>query len=256
MAIIMSGLIGPIVYVAPMETGSPESPPSAEYPLGTDYLGRNILSELFFAIRTSVSVGVISGVIAIIIAVVVGSISGIKVGMAGEALLFGINVMQTIPSILLAMLISVFFVERSYMLIALVIGITSWPPMARDVRGQIMTLKTREFAYMSRMAFMSDIKIALTDLIPNMASFIFLGFASVIGGAMMAEAGLSMLGVGVTKGTSLGVMLYWAQLQESVRRGMYWCFIPPGIVLVGITSSLVLVITALDEYFNPRLKLH
>ena len=117
-----------------------------------------------------------------------------------------------------------------------------------------MSLKSREFVFLARMAGLSDLRIALGELIPNMGAYIFMAYMMLISGAMMAEAGLSMIGVGLTKGVSLGIMLFWAQMQEGVRRGLYWCFVPPGACLVAIASSLLLLTTALDEYFSPKLK--
>ncbi len=97
-------------------------------------------------------------------------------------------------------------------------------------------------------------KIAFADLLPNMASYIFMAFILLTSGAMLAEAGLSMIGLGITRGSSLGIMLYWAQLMESVRRGLFWWFVPPGAILVALATSLLVMSTALDEYFSPRLK--
>lgn len=117
-----------------------------------------------------------------------------------------------------------------------------------------MSLKAREFMYFSKMAGYSDLRIVLEDLLPNLAAYIFMAFVLLMSGAMIAEAGLSMIGVGITKGTSLGIMLYWAQVLEAVRRGLWWWFVPPGAVLVALASSLLMISTALDEYFSPRLK--
>jgi len=98
------------------------------------------------------------------------------------------------------------------------------------------------------------LKIMFEDLIPNMASYIFMAFVLLMSGAMIAEAGLSMIGLGVTRGVSLGIILYWAQLLESVRRGLWWWFIPPGACLVSLATSMLLLSTSLDEYFSPRLR--
>ncbi|MDH5688683.1 MAG: ABC transporter permease subunit, partial [Candidatus Bathyarchaeota archaeon] len=138
--------------------------------------------------------------------------------------------------------------------VSIIIGITSWPWVARAMRSQMMSLKSREFMYMSRMAGLRDMRIILEDLLPNMASYTFMAFVLLMSGAMIAEAGLSMIGLGLTKGVSLGIILYWAQILEAVRRGLWWWFIPPGVCLVALAASLLLLSTALDEYFSPRLK--
>lgn len=164
------------------------------------------------------------------------------------------DIVLVLPSVLLMMLIAAFFKYRDPILVSFIIGVTSWPWVARAVRSQILSLKSREFIYLSRMAGLGDLRIVISDLLPNMAAYIFMAFVLLMSGAMMSEAGLSMIGVGVTKGTSLGIMLYWAQLLESIRRGLWWWFMPPGLVLVVLASSLLMISTALDEYFSPRLK--
>ncbi|MEM2740135.1 MAG: ABC transporter permease, partial [Candidatus Bathyarchaeia archaeon] len=164
------------------------------------------------------------------------------------------DVVYALPSILLMMLIAAYLEERNPFLVSIVIGVTSWPWVARAVRSQILSLKTREFIDMSRMAGLGDLRIMFEDLLPNMASYIFMAFVLLMSGAMIAEAGLSMIGLGVTRGISLGIILYWAQLLEAVRRALWWWFIPPGVCLVALATSLLLLSTALDEYFSPRLR--
>lgn len=254
--IILIGLIGPLIYtVDPIALLGPrDSPPTDEFPLGTDTYGRDLLAQLLNGIKVSIYVGFTAASISLAIGVVIGVISGYKAGLVDEVLMVVTNVMLTLPSILLMMLVAAYLKERNMLYVALVIGITSWPWVARAVRAQIMSLKEREFVYMSRMSGLRDAKIAFADLLPNMASYIFMAFILLTSGAMLAEAGLSMIGLGITRGSSLGVILYWAQLMESVRRGLFWWFIPPGAILVALATSLLVMSTSLDEYFSPRLR--
>jgi len=255
-SILMIGLVGPMVYqVNPTKMiGPPEIPPSDKYPLGTDSYGRDLLAQLLHGIRNSIYIGATAAAISLAIGVTIGALSGYKGGVTDSSLMLVTDVVCALPSIMLMMLIAAYLKERNPMLVALVIGITSWPWVARAVRSQILSLKSREFIYMSKMAGLSDSKIIFQDLLPNMASYIFMAFVLLMSGAMIAEAGLSMIGLGVTRGVSLGMILYWAQLLESVRRGLWWWFIPPGACLVALATSLLLLSTALDEYFSPRLK--
>lgn len=254
--VFLIGILGPLIHEVSPTTmvGPAERPPSGEYPLGTDTYGRDVLAQLIHGIRTSLYVGCSAAVIALAIGVTIGVSSGVKGGIVDESLMLITNVMLTLPSILLMMLVAAYLKERNMIYVALIIGITSWPWVARAVRSQIMSLKTREFVSMSRMAGLGDVRIAFADLLPNMASYVFMAFILLTSGAMIAEAGLSMIGLGITRGTSLGVMLFWAQLMEAVRRGLFWWFIPPGACLVLIATSLLVLSTALDEYFSPRLR--
>lgn len=255
-AITLAGIIGPILYPVDPTTivGPAEHRPSTRYPLGTDSWGRDLLAQLLHGIRNSLGVGITAASIALAIGVTVGVVSGFKSGLIDSFLMLITEIILILPSILLMILIAAYLKERSPFLVSLVIGVTSWPWVARAVRSQILSLKTREFIDMSRMAGLSDLRIMFEDLIPNMASYIFMAFVLLMSGAMIAEAGLSMIGLGVTRGVSLGIILYWAQLLEAVRRGLWWWFIPPGACLVLLATSLLLLSTALDEYFSPRLK--
>jgi peptide/nickel transport system permease protein len=256
LGIMFFSIFGSIIYpVNPLSmVGPPETPPSKKYPLGTDSWGRDILALLLHGIKSSIVIGVTAALIALAIGVLIGVISGFKGGLTDSSLMLVTDVVLVLPSILIMILIAAYLKERNPFFVSLIIGITSWPWVARAVRSQIMSLKSREFVYMSKIAGLSDMKIIIEDLLPNMASYVFMAFVLLMSGAMIAEAGLSMIGLGVTKGVSLGIILYWAQLLESVRRGIWWWFVPPGACLVALAASLLLLSTALDEYFSPRLK--
>jgi len=253
---IVMSVFGSVLYpVDPLYMANPpESPPSKVFPLGTDSWGRDLLALLINGIKSSLSIGVTAALIALAIGVLIGVISGFKGGLTDSSLMLVTDVVLVLPSILIMMLIAAYLKERNPFFVSVIIGITSWPWVARAVRSQMLSLKTREFVYMSRMAGLSDMRIIIEDLLPNMMSYTFMAFVLLMSGAMIAEAGLSMIGLGVTKGVSLGIILYWAQLLEAVRRGIWWWFVPPGAVLVALAASLLLMSTALDEYFSPRLK--
>jgi peptide/nickel transport system permease protein len=252
---LLVSLIGSMRYSDPLKmVGFPEQPPSREFPLGTDSWGRDLLALLLNGIKNSVYIGATAAAIAWIIGVAIGVISGLRDGLTDEVLMLITNIVLVLPSILIMMLIAAYLKERNTFFVSLVIGLTSWPWVARAVRSQVMSLREREFIQMSKMAGLNETKIILEDILPNMASYLFMTFVLLMSGAMIAEAGLSMIGLGLTRGVSLGIILYWAQTLDSVRRGIWWWFIPPGLCLVLLTTSLLLLSTALDEYFNPRLK--
>lgn len=256
MVIMLTSVFGSVLYgVKPLAIAGPaEQPPSAEFPLGTDSWGRDLLALLLTGTKNSLRIGVTAALISLTIGIVVGVIAGFKGGIIDSALMLVTDVILVLPSILIMMLVSAYMRERNPFYVSLIIGLTGWPWVARALRSQIMSLKSREFMYLSKMAGLGDVRIIVEDLLPNMASYIAMAFVLLMSGAMIAEAGLSMIGLGVTKGVSLGIILYWAQMLESVRRGMWWWFGPPGVVLVFLAASLLLISTSLDEYFSPRLK--
>jgi peptide/nickel transport system permease protein len=254
--IMLTSVFGSMLYATkPLAiVGPSEQSPSAEFPLGTDSWGRDLLALLLTGTKNSLRIGVTAALISLTIGVVIGVIAGFKGGIIDSALMLVTDVILVLPSILIMMLVAAYMRERNPYYVSLIIGLTGWPWVARAIRSQIMSLKSREFMYLSKMAGLRDVRIIVEDLLPNMASYIAMAFVLLMSGAMIAEAGLSMIGLGVTKGVSLGIILYWAQILESVRRGMWWWFGPPGAVLVALAASLLLMSTALDEYFSPRLK--
>lgn len=255
-SVVLFGLVGRWVYpIDPISrVGGRLQPPSREFSLGTDVQGRDILAQLIHGTGTSLAIGVTAAGIASAIAVAIGVISGYMGGLIDELLMASANIVLAFPAILLLLVIVVFVPVRSPMVVAILIGFTSWPWPARAIRAQIMSLKEREFVFLSRMVGWHGTRIALVDLLPNMLAYVFTTSVVVMSAAMLAEAGLTMIGVGVTKGTSLGMMLFWAQMSDAVRRGLYWLFIPPGGVLTIVCASLLLLATSLDQLFNPRLR--
>ncbi|MCS7110950.1 MAG: ABC transporter permease [Ignisphaera sp.] len=254
--ILMIGLVGPIIYTKDPTSfdGPTESPPSLEYPLGTDTFGRDLMAQLIHGVRTSLYIGVITALIATSAGSLVGAVAGIKSGVIDEALTSVTNIVLSIPSVLLAILVASYFKVRSIELVAFLLGITSWPWYARAIRAQIKSLRERDFVYLSRMAGYSDLKLVVEDIFPNIASYMLMAFVSYVNTGVVGEAALSILGLGPSRSVSLGIILYWAASREAFRRGQWWWFIPPGVTIVGIISSLYAIATAVDEILNPKLR--
>lgn len=250
------GIIGPLVYkVDPTEmTWDFEQPPSKIHPLGTDTYGRDILAQLLQGIRSSLYVGFLASVISLAIGTIIGTFSAVKRGIIDDLLMSFTNIILTTPSVLIAILIASYLNVRSLEVIALILGLFQWPWFARAIRAQLMSVLSREYVYLSRMAGYSDSRLIIEDLIPTIATYSFMSFVLFINGGIMGEAGLSLIGLGPTQGISLGIMLQWAVLMEAMRRGLWWWFVPPGVAIVAVTSALLIISTAMDEVFNPRLR--
>ncbi len=228
--------------------------PSAEAWLGTDNFGKDVFTQLIYGTRTSLIIGVIAGLIATAIGVIIGISAGYYGGIVEEVMMGVTNVVITIPSIVVLILLSIAVGSRSIYSIAIIIGVTSWPWTARAVRAQASSVRTREHVDLARLTGANTFSLMLFEVLPYMLSYIVMAFVLQLTSGILQEAALSMLGLGPSGSISLGIMLFWALLWESIRTGAWWAFVPPTIFLTLIAFTLLLLQSSLDEVFNPRLR--
>ena len=256
--ILLIAVLGPlIVQTDPNATvGGLYDKPAGWGPLllGTDNEGQSVIANLVYGTRTSLIVGLIAGTIATVIGLAVGLIAGFKGGLVDNILSSVTNILLVIPVIIVIILISVALDSRSIFVLALVIGVCSWPWLARAVRAQTTSVRTREHIDVAMMSGASFWSILVRDVLPYLLSYVVMAFVLQVSGAILFEATLSMLGLGPSGAVSLGVMLYWAIAWGSVRTGAWWAFVPPTVMLTMISFSLLLLQSSLDELFNPRLR--
>ena len=222
--------------------------------LGTDNEGQSVLANLVYGTRTSLIVGLMAGVIATVIGLALGLIAGFKGGLVDNLISSLTNIFLVIPVIIVIILISIALDSRSIFVLSFVIGICSWPWLARAVRAQTVSVRTREHIDVAMMSGASFWSILVRDVLPYLLSYVVMAFVLQVSGAILFEATLSMLGLGPSGAVSLGVMLYWAIAWGSVRTGAWWAFVPPTVMLTIISFSLLLLQSSLDELFNPRLR--
>ncbi|MEM4031403.1 MAG: ABC transporter permease [Ignisphaera sp.] len=254
------GTIGPLIYrVNPLAIGNypADLPPSLEHPLGTDALGRDVFAMFLNGIRNSLYVGFITAVIATLIGLPIGVVSGMRGGTFLDEVLMGLtNIVLSIPSWLVAILVLSMIPseQRGVEIVGAILGLFSWPWFARAIRAQFYSFRERDFVYLSRIAGYSDLRVAFEDILPNMGAFILSSFTSFIATGIGGEAGLAVIGVGVTKHVSLGMMLYWAQVYQAYVRGAWWYFIPAGLTIILLMLSMQLLSLGAEIIFNPRLR--
>jgi len=180
-------------------------------------------------------------------------------GLADEASNFVTNVMLVFPVLPLLLFLSYILQERSLFLVGLLIALTGWPWAARCIRSQVLSLKEREFVNLAKMSGMKTAATVITEVLPNMLAYILMVFVLLTGGAIIAEAGISAVGVGPDRfqTTTLGNMIFSAiQYHPGVAHWSYvwWWFIPPGLVLTTLLSAIFVMHAGMDEVFNPRLR--
>ncbi|MBK8048515.1 MAG: ABC transporter permease [Anaerolineales bacterium] len=227
-------------------------------PLGTDNFGRDVLTELVAAARVSLMIGLIAGFIATFIGVTLGLISGFIGGMVDDSVMFVTNLFTVIPSFVLLILISFSIGQekRGAFTVAVVIGFTGWVWTARAVRSQVISLRNRDHVNLSRLSGHSLFSIILRDILPYIASYVMMAFVLQISIGILAEAGLSILGLGprTTEVPTLGLMMNWAMIYQAHILGKWWAFFPVILVIALITFSINLMNTGLDQVFNPTLR--
>ena len=227
-------------------------------PLGTDNFGRDMLKELVSAVKTSLTIGFIAGVIATLIGLTMGLLAGYLGGIADDIIMFITNIFTVIPSFVLLILISYSISQdqRGATTVAIVIGCTSWVWTTRSVRSQVISLRNRDHVNLSKLSGHSLVRIILTDILPYIASYVVMALILQISTGILAEAQLSMIGLGpkTTEVPTLGLMMNWAMLYSAHLNGSWWAYFPVILTIALITFSLNLMNTGLDQVFNPTLR--
>ena len=222
--------------------------------LGTDNEGQSVMANLVYGIRTSLLVGLVAGIVATLVGVIIGLVSGYVGGWVDDILSAITNIALAIPTLIVIILVSVALQSRTPTILALVIGFTAWPWLARAVRAQSTSVRTREHIDVAKLSGARSITILAWDVLPYLLSYVVMAFVLQVSAAILFEATLSLLGLGPSGSVSLGIMLYWAIAWGSIRTGAWWAFMPPTIMLSIISFSLLLLQSSLDEVFNPRLR--
>jgi len=227
-------------------------------PLGTDNFGRDVLTELVSAIGTSLLIGIVAGLIATTIGLTLGLIAGYIGGFADDIVMFFTNMFTVIPTFVLLILISYSIgqEQRGAVTIAVVIGFTSWVWTTRAVRAQVISLRNRDHVNLSKLSGHSTGRIILLSILPYIASYVVMALILQISSAILAEAGLSILGLGpkTTDVPTLGLMMNWAMIYQAQVLGYWWAYLPVIITIALVSFSLNLMNTGLDQVFNPALR--
>ncbi len=227
-------------------------------PMGTDNFGADMATKLASSIGVSLQIGFLAGIIATAIGLFFGLASGYLGGWVDDLLVFVTNLFTVIPSFVILILIanSVGQAARGPLMVALIIGCTSWPWTARSVRSQVLSLRNRDHVNLSKLSGHSLPRIVLVDILPYLASYVVMAMILQISSGILSEAQLSMLGLGpsTADATTLGLMMNWAQKFGALTSNCWWAFIPVIISVALITFSLNLMNTGLDQVFNPQLR--
>ncbi len=260
--LVLGCIFGPMISPYDVEKSSLRiryQPPSAEHVMGTDELGRDMLTRLLFGGRISLAIGLLSMTIAVVIGVTVGSVAGFYGGKIDNILMRLTDLMLTIPRLFLLILVSVILrgINWPYLqeaggiaAIVLVLGILSWMSIARLVRGAFLSLREKEFVEAARSLGLSNFRIIVRHILPNALSPVIVAATLGVAGAIISESGLSYLGFGVQPPTpTWGNMLRGAQ--DEMMRGNMWLAIFPGLMIFITVLAINYMGDGLRDALDP-----
>ncbi len=267
----LSGRIGPAVYhsFGHQELTRQDEGPSAQYWLGTDDLGRDMLARLMQGMLISITIAVMVEVVDVVLGVIVGVLAGYYGGWLDQFLARFTDLMFAFPGLLFVILLTGIFGTAAdttlsqvpilgpsgsarLIIVSLALALTVWPLMARYVRGQTLQLKEQQFIEAARTSGTSNTRIIIHHIIPNMFSIVFIASTLNIANTIVGEAGISLLGLGVRPpGSSIGLMI--SDATELVTT-YPWEVLLPSIVLAIIVLAFSFLGDGLRDAFDPRSK--
>lgn len=253
---VIAAIIGPqFTDYAPYDyVGPSNEAPSAEFWAGTTTFGQDVYTQLVLGLGSTFVVGLLGGGLATLIGMVVGFTSGYRGGWIDEVLSMLTNIVLTIPQLAALIIVAAYLEVRGVVIEGILIGLFGWPWIARAIRAQTFTLRTREFVDLARLSGVGTSKIIRREIAPNMSSYLALVLILAFGGAILAGAFLEFLGLGPTDAVTLGTMMNNAVLWSALQLGLWWWFVPPGLAITAIVGALYFMNVGLDEVFNPKLR--
>ena len=227
--------------------------PSIRHWLGTDFMGRDILSQLLAGARVAFMVGVSAAFMSIVLGTAIGMIAGYMGRFVDTLLMRLADMIMVMPTLLVVLILAALFGQLNIWTIVLIIALFRWPGVSRVIRAQTLSLKHRPFIEAARVAGASHMRIIFRHIMPNVLPLSFLYMTFRVTSAIIIEAALAFLGFGDPSTVSWGMMLQWVWKTGHMFKAPYW-LLPPGICISLITLSFYMLGRAMDEVLDPRLR--
>ena len=252
---ILMALFAPLI--APNDpnkyVGLPHQPPSSEYWLGTTGQGQDVFSQLVWGSRISLLIGFSVGILSTILGLVIGMLSGYIPGVVDGVLNMFTNVFLLIPGLPLLIALAS-FLPQGMLTVMLVLTFTGWAWPARVFRSQVLSLREKDFVSASVVSGEGVQRIVFSEILPNMLSLVMSSLFGAVIYTIGADAGLAFLGFENVNIVSWGTMLYWASNSSALLQEAWWTFLPPGLCIALVSFATTMLIYAMDEVTNPRLR--
>jgi peptide/nickel transport system permease protein len=225
--------------------------PSGEFPLGTDRFGRDVLSRILYGARISLAIGFVATAISVTVGTAIGALAGYFGRFVDSALMRFTDVVLAFPRLILLILIVALF-QPSLTVIILVLGLTQWPATTRIVRGEVLSLREREFVQAARALGFRHTRIILRHVLPNVIAPVIVTATLGIGNTIVLEAGLAFLGLGLQPPTPT-----WGEMVNAGREnllGAWWLATFPGLTIVTVVLAFNVLGDGLRDALDPRLR--
>jgi peptide/nickel transport system permease protein len=229
-------------------------PPSWEHPLGTDRLGRDELALVLMGLRLSLAVGALAGLMATAIGIVVGFTAGYKGGVADSVLCSTTDMILVIPTLPILITLSAYIKVLTIPSMAFLLAVFSWAWSARAIRAQVLSLKERPYIELAKISGLGDFEIMFKEIMPNLLPYLGVGLANSTMGAILAETGMRLIGLGPARQVTLGLLVNWAMGWGVLAMGKWQLMFPAILCLILVFVSLNFINIGLEEVYNPRLK--
>ncbi|MFD6095893.1 ABC transporter permease [Nocardiopsis flavescens] len=230
-------------------------PATSEHWLGTNHEGKDTFVQLVLGGREPIWVGIVAALITVAIAVALGGIAGYARGRIDHFLLQLTDITMTIPFIVLMLVVASFYRTASPMVVAFIIGLVTWPYLMRSIRAQVLTLREREFVEAARLQDLGTARILFTEVLPNMAGYIFINFIIAITNAIYAVVGMYLLGLLPSTAANWGLMIQqaWDNNAFLVPSAVPFLVAPMTMIML-FQIGLVTMTRSLEQALNPRLR--
>ena len=250
--VLLTTFFGPLFYpINPFEmVGKRFLPPGGSFPLGTDYLGRDVLAGIVHGAKTSFFVGIMAAAVMMTIGILFGALAGYHGGLIDDALMRVTEFFQVLPSLILAMVMVALF-KPSLWTIILAISVSAWPGIARILRVEFMSLRERDFVTASKAMGAKNMRIIWREILPNALPPMIVNASLAVSIAILFEAGLSFLGLGDPNVMSWGYMIGSSRIYI---RQAWWTVTFPGLAIFITVLSLSLVGDWLNDFLDPKIK--
>jgi peptide/nickel transport system permease protein len=233
--------------------GSPNEPPSREHWFGTTGQGQDVFAQMVWGSRISLYIGFSVGAMTTLLGLIIGMIAGYMPGVIDGVLNMFTNVFLLIPGLPLLITLASFLPPGTATVI-LVLTFTSWAWPARVFRSQVLSLREKDFVSASVVSGEGVARIVFSEILPNMLSLVATSFFGAVTYAIASDAGLAFLGFENVNFVSWGTMLYWASNSSALLQEAWWTFLPPGLCIALVSFAMTMLMYALDEVTNPRLR--
>jgi peptide/nickel transport system permease protein len=233
--------------------GLPNQPPSGAHWLGTTGQGQDVFTQLVWGSRISLLIGFSVGILSTILGLVIGMISGYLPGVVDGVLNMFTNVFLLIPGLPLLIALAS-FLPQGMLTVMLVLTFTGWAWPARVFRSQMLSLREKDFVSASVVSGEGVSRIVFSEILPNMLSLVMSSLFGAVIYTIGADAGLAFLGFENVNIVSWGTMLYWASNSSALLQEAWWTFLPPGLCIALVSFATTMLIYAMDEVTNPRLR--